>query len=103
MTYTQDGVQKEKYTLSYDGQGYILSETYTDSYKDAFAGEETTTSQTYTYDAIGRLTQSKTERAGKEKMFPSNMTKQETESKRYWNRIWRMAMYPIHAIIHTIT
>ena len=67
LTYTQDGVQKEKYTLSYDGQGYILSETYTDSYKDAFAGEETTTSQTYTYDAIGRLTQSKTERAGKEK------------------------------------
>ena len=67
LTYTQDGVQKEKYTLSYDGQGYILSETYTDSYKDAFASEETTTSQTYTYDAIGRLTQSKTERAGKEK------------------------------------
>ena len=67
LTYTQDGVQKEKYTLSYDGQGYILSETYTDSYQDAFASKETTTSQTYTYDAIGRLTQSKTERAGKEK------------------------------------
>ena len=58
LTYTQNGAEKEKYTLTYDGQGYILTENYVDSYKDSYTKNAIqTTNRGYTYDPIGRLKQ----------------------------------------------
>lgn len=58
LTYTQNGTEKEKYTLTYDGQGYILTENYVDAYQDSYTKNAIqTTSRGYTYDAIGRIQQ----------------------------------------------
>ena len=58
LTYTQNGTEKEKYTLTYDGQGYILTENYVDSYKDTYTKNAVqTTNRSYTYDPIGRIKQ----------------------------------------------
>ena len=58
LTYTQNGTEKEKYTLTYDGQGYILTENYVDAYQDSYTKNAIqTTSRGYTYDAIGRIKQ----------------------------------------------
>ena len=46
------GVVKESYAMQYDRRGYITSETDTTNY-----GSSSTTSKSYTYDDIGRLTQ----------------------------------------------
>ena len=51
---TGAGVEKEKYEMTYDGRGYIVSEKATTRYG---VGEADIVNKTYTYDAIGRLTQ----------------------------------------------
>ena len=59
VTYTQNGVQKEKYTYAFDGQGYITREEYVDAYQDTYTNQTTeTTVRNYRYDPIGRLKQS---------------------------------------------
>ncbi len=49
---TGSGVKKEEYTMTYDKRGYITAETAYTNYTSA-----KTVNKTYTYDAIGRLTQ----------------------------------------------
>ena len=49
---TGSGVKKEEYTMTYDDRGYITAETAYTNY-----GSAETVNKTYTYDAIGRLTQ----------------------------------------------
>ena len=59
ISYAQNGTEIEKYTLTYDGRGYTVSETYTDAYKDSYTDNKVqTTQRDYVYDAIGRLQES---------------------------------------------
>ena len=65
LCYTQNNVEKEKYTQTYDGRGYITQSTYTDGYGAAAQ----TTARTYTYDAIGRMTAATVQRDNQQKSF----------------------------------
>ena len=65
LRYTQNNVEKEKYTQTYDGRGYIIQSTYTDGYGAAAK----TTTRSYTYDAIGRMTAAAVQQGSQQKTF----------------------------------